>query len=105
MHLLGRGEIVEGFLGRTKSNCFCRHYWARVDGVDYDIGGAITKRLAPQTELLGKAVLLDRAPYSGEQRDDPRTLAVLERGYRTYKSEPAALLCCAPKWIRSEFGF
>ena len=106
IHLLGRGELVEGYLSRVKSRAYyCRHYWARVDGVDYDIGSAITRRLTPQAEILGKPILLDRAPTSGEQMDDPRTLAFLELGYRMHQSEPAALLRCAPSWMRTEFSF
>lgn len=106
IHLLGRGELVEGYMSRSQaSGYYCRHYWARVDGVDYDVGSAITRRLAPQIELAGHPVLLQHPPLEGEQLEDPRELFMLERGYQTYMRSPQALLRCAPKWMRSEFGF
>ena len=106
IHLLGRGELIEGYLVREKCrDYYCRHYWARVDGVDYDVGAAITRRLAPQTKLLGKAVLVAQAPLEGEQLDDPRALSEIEHGYRTYQRDPAALMSLSPQWMRDEFGF
>jgi hypothetical protein len=106
IHLLGRGELIEGYLVREKCrDYYFRHYWARVDGVDYDVGAAITRRLAPQTKLLGKDVLVVLAPLGGEQLDDPRELSILEHGYRTYQKKPSALMRRSPQWMRDEFGF
>ena len=77
-----------------------------MDGVDYDVGSAITSILAPQTRRLGKPVLYrTQPPLVNEQVDEPYALALLEHGYRTYQRDPATLFHGAPGWMRSEFGF
>ena len=99
--LVGHGELIEGYLVRDKTrDHYCRHYWARVDNIEYDLGSAITRRLAPHVELAGKPLLMEQRP-SGAQMDDPRVLSVLEIGYQTYRRDSSVLFEGAPAGLSS----
>ena len=103
IHLLGRGDMIQGYLGRG-GRFFCRHYWVRLDDVDYDVGSAIMAILAPHMKQLGSPELHHDRP-SGTQMDDPGSLATLEHGYRVYQRDPSALLSGAPDWMHAAFNF
>jgi hypothetical protein len=105
IHLLGRGDMIQGYLGRG-GRCYCRHYWVRLDDVDYDVGSAIMAILAPHSwnTVLGEPEL-HHDPPSGMQMDDPGSLATLEHFYRAYQRDPSALLSSAPDWMHSAFNF
>ena len=85
IHLLGRGDMIQGYLGRG-GPFYCRHYWVRLDDVDYDVGSAIMAILAPHMAQLGEPELHHDRP-SGSQMDDPGSLATLEHFYRAYINE------------------
>ena len=59
IRLVGRGELIEGYLVRDRTrDHYCRHYWARVDNIDYDLGSAITtacstRRIGRKTPTVG----------------------------------------------------
>ena len=103
IHLLGRGDMIQGYLGRG-DRFFCRHYWVRLDDVDYDVGSAIMAILAPHMKQLGSPELHHDRP-SGTQMDDPGSLATLEHGYRVYQRDPSALFSGAPDWMHAAFNF
>ena len=115
-HLMGRGDVVEGYKLEDRHSRYYRHYWYRLDDVDYDVGGLITQAVIPQLGNPGVSAYLASCMFrlstqqpaicegcddwSRVDIEDKTQLRELEAGYRTYKQTPRRFWKKAAPWMR-----
>ena len=110
---MGRGEVVEGYQIADEIKGYGRHYWYRLDGVDYDVGTLIALRVIPLIKpsarwwVEGRTIRLSTEPptarytyWCGVDADDEAQCRKLEKSYRAYKQTPHKFWKQAPRWMR-----
>ena len=109
---MGRGEVVEGYQIEDSLKGYGHHYWYRLDGVDYDIGTPICRRVVRLARpdavwwVEGRTIRLStRRPkgytyWCDGDAEDRSQVKELESAFATYTTAPKKFWARSPRWMR-----